>query len=279
MAKLKNIIRFIAIAVLFNIVLPAYAQMAPFKVVEREADFIMVGNVNFNLENGYDYKTEATQKIIPINIDESNPSIFNANNAPICLPEMPCPSDGILKAVLSWSGKILDQDRASIGDQWQSVKVRLGGSGAYTNVTANASFINDDVKFADAKGIYNCHADLTAFFNTAINNNQVGSTTFTVANLQSSCDSYTEGEISTKFGGWTLTIIYQKKGKEKMNIAYYPLSSFMPGGLGGEPGDPLVESVELAKQFNGAGDIVVGVVCAGTSKKMTHPYISTKTPD
>ncbi len=273
MEKIRNIIRAILVTVaLIGAGSNCYAKIEPVKISKEPAGFIMVGNVNFELENGYDFNTETRQKIEPINIDQgSGTGVQNANNARICLPELICPSDAVVSAVLSWSGKILDADRQNIGNKWKSVKVRLG-NGAYTTFTAQDDdcFINEDVTYIDAKGIYSCHCDLTDYFNTAINNG-ISSTTVTVADLQSSYSSYTTGEIATRFGGWTLTIIYRKFGEQEISLAYYPLQDFTAGGLGGETGESMEKSIELPDAYTGASDIIVGVVCAGTSKRDESP--------
>jgi hypothetical protein len=258
----------------------AYAKIDSIIVKNTPANFIMVGNVNFELENGYDFTTETRQAIVPINHDSLS-GVSNSNNAPICLPTFPCPGDGVVGAVLTWSGKVNSTDQApnKIGDKWKTVKIKIG-NGPYETITANDDdcFFNSDVTYSDAIGVYTCHYDLKKYFNDAINNGiDVSNTTITVADLQTSYESYTPNQIATRFGGWTLTIIYEKMGERKADIAYYPLLEFMPGGLSGDPGESMERRIKLARNYTGAGDLIVGIVCGGTTRKDNPPLYIDKT--
>lgn len=223
-------------------------------------DFVMIGNVNYNFDAApSNSNQELNNPLKEIDLDQDE-TTTNSSGGSFCIKGPFCPEDKILYAGLTWSGKVLDENNLD----WKKVKFSVNGS-EYEDVVSERDTITEEFNSnVDNKGIYVCHAQVTKYF-TSID---LGTDwNVMVANIVT--EKGEDRNIPTKFGGWTLTVIYKQKLKEAVQIHYYPLNVFEPSGGNGLNGDDIVMHLALEEKYNGIGDALLGMTTVGGALQAT----------
>lgn len=232
---------------LFCFSLSAVGQINPtFSATDFRGDFIMIGNVNHELDSANLSRDtiEIKSPLRPIKkvqgYDNSNTATFNLG-----ITE-PCDDDGVIFANLSWVGKIPTTENTDYKEIQFSID---GGTNFQSIITEKTEIISNSFN-NDYNGIYVCHKNVTDLFqNINLNSDYI----VAVADITTKLD-----EDLTKFSGWTLTIVYKQKTKDPINISYYRPDIIVESGGNGRPATDINQSFKLGYKFNGVGDITVG---------------------
>ena len=232
---------------LFGFSFSAVGQINPtFSATDFRGDFIMIGNVNHELDSANLSRDtiEIKSPLRPIKkvqgYDNSNTATFNLG-----ITE-PCDDDGVIFANLSWVGKIPTTENTDYKEIQFSID---GGTNFQSIITEKTEIISNSFN-NDYNGIYVCHKNVTDLFqNINLNSNYI----VAVADITTKLD-----EDLTKFSGWTLTIVYKQKTKDPINISYYRPDIIVESGGNGRPATDINQSFKLGYKFNGVGDITVG---------------------
>ena len=217
-----------------------------FSRTDFRGDFIMIGNVNHELDSANLSKDtiEIKSPLRPIQkvagYNNSNTATFNLG-----ITE-PCEDDGVVFANLSWMGKI-----PSTGfTDYEKVEFQIDGVTNFQTIESEKTEIITNSFNNDYNGIYVCHKNITGLFKNLDLNKEY---TATVANIATKLDN-----DLTKFSGWTLTIIYKQKTKDPINISYYRPDIIVESGGNGRPATDINQNFDLGYTFNGVGDITIG---------------------
>ncbi len=232
---------------LFGFSLSAVGQINPtFSATDFRGDFIMIGNVNHELDSANLSRDtiEIKSPLRPIKkvqgYDNSNTATFNLG-----ITE-PCDDDGVIFANLSWVGKIPTTENTD----YKEIKFSIDGGTNFQSIITEKTEIISNSFNNDYNGIYVCHKNVTDLFqNINLNSDYI----VAVADITTKLD-----EDLTKFSGWTLTIVYKQKTKDPINISYYRPDIIVESGGNGRPATDINQSFNLGYKFNGVGDITVG---------------------
>jgi hypothetical protein len=230
-------------------------------------DFAMIGNVNYKLTEEYRYGIETSLPLEEIDEDKVEETT-NSSSASFCVNGQICKDDAILYAGITWSGRRPNP----ADDSWKKIQFSLN-DGVYTTLTEESHLITTMQNAnQDNADLYVCHADVTSYFPDQILAS--GSFKVTVANIVSE----TSNAIATKFGGWTLTVIYRQKAKSKATVSYYPLKVFEPCGANSLDGKPIKLGLNLKEEFSGYGDLILGLNTVGGARQATAEalYVSSR---
>jgi uncharacterized repeat protein (TIGR01451 family) len=163
-----------------------------------------VGGVGFS-QYGND-----NENMQPANIDpvSSGTGVSNATSADLVLPS----GTNIIKfARLYWGGRISTTLINTLPDTLRKVKIRKGATGAYSNILAPISSVDQTV-ISSGSSVYQSYMDITSYIQTN------GAGTYTVADVPSDAGVTAGGG---NYGGWCILIAYENNAQPFHSIRLY----------------------------------------------------------
>ncbi len=256
-AEIKRI--YILAICLFSFSISAVGQIVPtFSRTDFRGDFIMIGNVNHELDLSIPVETPETESPLkPIVINgytNSNYANFNLNISEICI------GDGVEYATLTWIGKAPQGNT-----EWNKVKFHISGMTDFETIEAEQKNKIDGTFNEDYNGIYVCHKEVTNWFRNIELNQEYS---VTVADIVTKMDT-----DPTKFSGWTLTIIYKQKTKDPINISYYRPDIILESGGNSSSALDINQTFSLGYSFSGVGNITCGFSFGGGCESVPEENI------
>lgn len=155
--------------------------------------FTQYGNDNSNM------------RFIDIDADAST---FSSSSADLNLP---AGTNTIKFARLYWGGRILNSAITAVPDTLQRIRIKAN-NGAYQNITAAATSVDQTALTTQAETVYQSYADITNYVQ------QRGNGTYTIANLPASQGSVSNGGY---YAGWSIIIVYENPNSLFNSVRLY----------------------------------------------------------
>ena len=204
-------------------------------------DTVNTIKMNDNSANGNSIYGNDNENMKNVDIDGStgNGSVtINSSSADLILPA----GNNIIKmARLYWGGRIRNADFDLTADSNQTIKIRKGTSGVYSNVTALGI---DKITIVSGYSQYQAYADVTDL----VKNNGAG--TYEVGNAPLSTGAIDNGGNN---GGWCIVVVYENDAVSYNSIRIYDGFQQVYNN-----GNPLSTSVTLTGLNVPSGELAAG---------------------